>query len=236
MKLQPSCHTEQISAQHETRLGELWKNWWLMDSMQTLCTTPCFIRWTPSSHSISRSPGESSFHSETGVSVSGPWEWSEQWEGAPSLALAKQGWRAFVCASAPRIASSSWKTRHKEAAEEPDKPPPVSSRTCHDSPRPDRGQSSSSRGPFVFLIIQITTWGEIRAGPGSTDYVLSCSCSSTSLQGVSIPCRTHLECGSQQLCRLPGTPLCRGCSSSASNAGGDAPFSCAHIADAPLQP
>lgn len=96
MKLQPSCHTEQISAQHETRLGELWKNWWLMDSMQTLCTTPCFIRWTPSSHSISRSPGESSFHSETGVSVSGPWEWSEQWEGAPSLALAKQGWRAFV--------------------------------------------------------------------------------------------------------------------------------------------
>lgn len=165
MKLQPSCHTEQISAQHETRLGELWKNWWLMDSMQTLCTTPCFIRWTPSSHSISRSPGESSFHSETGVSVSGPWEWSEQWEGAPSLALAKQGWRAFVCASAPRIASSSWKTRHKEAAEEPDKPPPVSSRTCHDSPRPDRGQSSSSRGPFVFLIIQITTWGGDKGWP-----------------------------------------------------------------------
>lgn len=132
--------------------------------------------------------------------------------------MAKQGRPAFVCASAPLVAKSSLKTRHKEAAEEPDKPPPISSPSCHDSPRlsgqPCRGtrpeaRAAAAKRPFVCLIIQITTWGEIRAGPDNTDYVLSCSCSSPSLQGVSIPRRMHVECGRQQLYRLPGTPLCR---------------------------
>lgn len=103
---------------------------------------------------------------EAGEAPGGPRELSEQWERAPSLALAKQGRRTFVCASAPLIANSSLKTRHKEAAEEPDKPPPVSSPSSHDSPRlsgslrasraalpwsPARGQSSSSQADFCLL-------------------------------------------------------------------------------------
>lgn len=144
--------------------------------------------------------------------------------GARSLTLAKQGQQAFVYASAPLVTKSSLKTRQKEAAEEPDNPPPLSSLTCHDSPRLAGSVSTSraartrslarvtassgaARLPFVCLIIQITTWGEIRAGTGNTDYVLSCSRSSISLQVVNVPCRIHLGCSSQRPDRLAVTLL-----------------------------
>lgn len=110
---------------------------------QTTCITPCLIRSFSGSHSISQSPSLSSSHSEISVflqllplfpaapfycslhvrktvSEDGPWEWSD---GARRLSLAKQGPQAFVYASAPLVAKSSLKTRHKEAAEEPDTPP-----------------------------------------------------------------------------------------------------------------
>lgn len=57
------------------------------------------------------------------MSTDGPWERAVQREGAQSLALPKQGQRAFVYASAPLVAKSSLKTRHKEAAEERGSPP-----------------------------------------------------------------------------------------------------------------
>lgn len=110
---------------------------------QTTCITPCLIRSFSGSHSISQSPSLSSSHPEISVflqlfplfpvapfycslhlrktvSEDGPWEWSD---GARRLSLAKQGPQAFVYASAPLVAKSSLKTRHKEAAEEPDTPP-----------------------------------------------------------------------------------------------------------------
>lgn len=199
---------------------------------QTTCITPCLIRSFSGSHSISQSPSLSSSHPEISVflqllplfpaapfycslhvrktvSEDGPWEWSD---GARRLSLAKQGTQAFVYASAPLVAKSSLKTRHKEAAEEPDTPPTrLSSTTCHDSPRlaasvsasraawprsPARATAAAGadRLPFVCLIIQRKTWREIRA---HTDYALPCSCSWKSLQVVSVPRRIHLRCGSQ---------------------------------------
>lgn len=92
-----------------------------------------------------------------------------------------------------------------------------------------RGQSSSGQAALCLLNYSNNNLEEIRAGPGNTDYVLSCSCSSISLQGVSIPSRIHLECGSQQLYPLPVTPLCRSHGTSASNAGLDAPFCSVYI-------
>lgn len=69
-------------------------------------------------------------------------------------------------------------------------------------------KSQASLFFFSFLIIQITTWGEIRAGTGNTGHVLPCSCRSVSLQVVNMPCRTHLGCSSQRPNRLAVTPAC----------------------------
>lgn len=141
--------------------AELWKNWWPTGRMQSHPVDHSMPHQINSQFKHLPEPLGEHFHSEISVfpapglifllpcglfprqpaprggsvSMSGAWESSVGWEGAPSLALAKQGRPAFVCASAPLVAKSSLKTRHKEAAEEPDKPPPISSPSCHDSPR-----------------------------------------------------------------------------------------------------
>lgn len=158
------------------------------------------------------------------VTVLAPWEQPVQWEEPRSIALAKQGQQVFVYASAPLVAKSSLKARHKGASEETDNPPPLFSLTCHDYPKLAGSVSASravwlrnparetaaagaARLPSVCLIIQITAWVEIRAGTGNTNFVLLCSCSSVSLQVVNIPCRIHLGCSSQQPDQRLVTPL-----------------------------
>ena len=43
------------------------------------------------------------------------------------------------------------------------------------SPARATAAAGAARLPFVCLIIQVTTWGEIRTGTGNADYVLPCS-------------------------------------------------------------
>lgn len=114
------------------------------------------------------------------VTVVAPWGQPVQWEMPRSITMAEEGQQVFVYASAPLVAKSSLKTKHKGASEELDNPPPLSSPTCHDYPRlagsvsasravwlrsPARETSATGAAklPSVCLIIQITAWVEIRA-------------------------------------------------------------------------